>query len=154
MSDTNDASLLRRLMLALVVLACVGLAAELLLLEHFESTLQWLPLLVLGIALVAALALMMRPSRGAIRAFQLVMLIAVATGLLGIYLHYRGNSEFELEMEPTARGLGLLWSALTGATPALAPAALAQVGLLGLLSTYRHPLLRRAQDSSTHARHG
>ncbi len=36
-------------------------------------------------------------------------------------------------MDDAADGLVLLWRSLRGATPALAPGALAQLGLLGLI---------------------
>jgi hypothetical protein len=61
--------------------------------------------------------------------------------LVGLYLHYRGNVEFALERDPSLSGARLLWKALRGATPALAPGALSQLGLLGLLYTYGHPAL-------------
>lgn len=134
---------IRRLLLALVLIGAAGLVAELLLLEHTENGFQWLPLIVLGLTLVVTILLANRPSPRLIRLFRAVMIIAVLVGALGVYLHYDGNTEFELEMDPDARGFGLLWSALHGATPALAPGALVQLGLLGLISTYRHPLLRR-----------
>jgi hypothetical protein len=67
------------------------------------------------------------------------MVLYLLIGLLGVYLHYRGNVEFALERYPTLGGFKLMWKALRGATPALAPGALAQLGLLGLLYTYRHP---------------
>lgn len=141
---------IRRLLLALVLVGCAGLAAELLLLEHTETTTQWLPLLVITATFISAVALLSRPTRRLLRLFQGVMVLVVLIGGLGVYLHYDGNTEFELEMDPTARGLGLVWSALHGATPALAPGALVQLGLLGLIATYRHPLLRRpVQDRSS-----
>jgi hypothetical protein len=65
----------------------------------------------------------------------------VVVGVLGLYYHYHGNVEFALERNPSLRGTGLIWKALRGATPALAPGALAQLGLLGLLFCYRHPAL-------------
>ncbi len=71
------------------------------------------------------------------------MVLCVVAAALGTYLHYRGNAEFEREMDDAADGLVLLWRSLRGATPALAPGALAQLGLLGLIGTYRHPALRR-----------
>lgn len=134
---------IRRLLLALVLVGGAGLAAELLLLEHTESATQWLPLLVIAATFLLAAMLLTRPSRRTLRLFQGVMVLAVLIGALGVYLHFDGNTEFELEMDPAVQGLGLVWSALHGATPALAPGALVQLGLLGLISTYRHPLLRR-----------
>lgn len=132
---------LRRLLLWLVVLGILGLAAELVLLEHTEDRLQWIPLVALGIGLVLSVAVALRPGRPVLRAFQAVMAAFVAAGVLGVYLHYRGNVEFELESDPALGGAKLLWAALHGATPALAPGALAQLGLLGLVLTYRHPAL-------------
>ena len=44
------------------------------------------------------------------------------------------------------RGLELVWEALKGATPALAPGAMAQLGLVGLAFAYRHPLLSGPAD--------
>lgn len=139
---------IRRLLLALVLVGGAGLGAELLLLEHTESATQWLPLLVIAATFVSAVILLTRPSRRTLRLFQAVMGLAVLIGALGVYLHFDGNTEFELEMDPAVRGLGLVWSALHGATPALAPGALVQLGLLGLISTYRHPLLRRPAQGS------
>jgi len=76
-----------------------------------------------------------------LRVFQAIMLLFVLVGLLGIYLHLRGNLEFALERDPSLSGGRLIWKILRGATPALAPGALAQLGLLGLVYTYRHPAL-------------
>ena len=133
---------IRRLLLALVLVGAAGLCAELFLLEHTESATQWLPLLVIAAIFLSAFALIARPSRRLVRLFQGVMVLALLIGALGVYLHFDGNTEFELEMDPNVRGLALIWSALHGATPALAPGALVQLALLGLISTYRHPLLR------------
>ena len=143
-AGSSEVHPLRRLLLVLILLGSTGLAAELVLLEHMENGWQWLPLVVLAAAFLSALLLLARPSRGSVRLFQGVMVLAVLIGALGFYLHYQGNSEFELEMDASLRGFPLIWSALRGATPALAPGALVQLGLLGLVSLFRHPLLRRS----------
>lgn len=132
---------LRQILLLLVLVSIVALAAELLLLDHTESFNQWIPLIVLGLGLASALIVMLRPGPRSIRFFQWIMASFVIAGILGLYLHYRGNVEFALERYPEIRGLGLVWKALRGATPTLAPGALAQLGLLGLAYTYRHPAL-------------
>ncbi len=69
------------------------------------------------------------------------MALFIVAGILGLYLHYRGNVEFALERDPSLTGARLIWKALRGATPALAPGALAQLGLMGLVFTYGHPAL-------------
>ena len=84
-----------------------------------------------------------------LKAFQALMVLYLLIGLLGVYLHYRGNVEFALERYPTLSGLKLMWKALRGATPALAPGALAQLGLLGLVYTYRHPALNGSSAVDT-----
>jgi hypothetical protein len=140
---------LRRLLLALVLVGAAGLVVELVLLEHYDSIWQWTPLALLGLVLVVGGVLAWRPGRRALRAFQGVMALCVIAGVVGVYLHYRGNVEFELEREPTLGGLALLWEAVRGATPALAPGALAQLGLTGLAYAFRHPLLRLPATGET-----
>lgn len=141
-SAGEKAGPLRTMVLALMLLGMVGLAAELLLLEHTESVWQWVPLVALACGFLLGAAAWVRPGPGVLRALQGVMAAFVAAGLLGVFLHYQGNAEFELESDPALRGFALLWESLHGATPALAPGALAQLGLLGLAFTYRHPALR------------
>lgn len=137
-----DGSSLRPLLLALLAIGAAGLEVELLLLEHYESAWQFTPLVLLAVVLVGAALVWRRPSPSTVRFFQVIMLLCVAAGVVGVFLHYRGNVEFELEREPL-HGLRLFWEAIRGATPALAPGAMAQLGLLGLVYCYRHPALRR-----------
>jgi hypothetical protein len=134
---------LRALLYALLVFGIAGMEVELFLLDHTESATQLIPVVALGVGLLAALWAIVRPSRGAVRAFQAVMVAFVIAGTVGLWLHYRGNAEFELEMYPTLAGFKLFWESLTGATPTLAPGTMAQLGILGLLCTYRHPATRR-----------
>jgi hypothetical protein len=132
---------LRQLLLLLVFIGIAGLEVELALLRHADSFTQWIPHVTLFIGLLSTAAVYFRPGPGTFRVFQIVMLIFLIVGILGVYLHFRGNVEFALERYPSLTGLKLVWKALRGATPALAPGALAQLGLLGLVFTYRHPAL-------------
>jgi hypothetical protein len=133
---------LRRLLLGLVFIGAAGLEVELLLLEHWDSAVQYTPLVLLVVVLAAVPLVWRRPSPATVRFFQTVMALCVVAGVVGIVLHYRGNVEFELEHEPL-QGWKLFWESIRGATPALAPGAMAQLGLLGLVYSYRHPALRR-----------
>jgi len=130
-----------QMLLALVFVGIVGLIAELLLLGHYDSLTQWIPLAMLGAGLASTIAVVVRESRGTVRAFQLVMAMFVLGGALGLYFHFSGNVEWALERNPDLGGIQLIWKALRGAVPGLAPGALAQVGLIGLVWAYRHPLL-------------
>jgi len=131
------------ILLGIVLLGVVGLLAELALIEHTEDTAQWIPLVLLVLGLAATLAALLRPARATVRALQAVGVLWIAAGALGIWLHLDGNLEFEREDDPAAGGGTLLLRAATGATPILAPGALAQLGLIALCVGYGHPALRR-----------
>ena len=141
-SSSADSVLLARVrvvLLVLVVLAMAGMAADLLLLGHYEDSWQLPPLVVIGIGLCVAVWAGLSRSRTAIRSMQLTMLLFLVTGGAGIVLHYEGNSEFQREMDPALTGWPLFAKVMQAkAPPALAPAALMQIGLLGLLYTYRN----------------
>ena len=74
------------------------------------------------------------------------MLLFVAAGIVGVYLHYQSNVEFELEMNPAAAGWELIRESLTGAMPALAPGTMVHLGLIGLLYTWRHPVFSLSRN--------
>ncbi|MEJ7758691.1 MAG: hypothetical protein WKF55_03750 [Gemmatimonadaceae bacterium] len=135
---------IRAALLAILLLGMVGILVELFLMEHTDGLWQIVPiaLLVCGICAAGAHAVT-RTHRNAIRVLQGVMVVFVVSGFAGMILHYSGNVEFEREMNPETGGLGLIKEALMGATPALAPGTMIQLGLLGLASTYRHPATGR-----------
>lgn len=138
---------LRQLLLLIVIIGVVGLEVELALLRHADSFTQWIPHVALFIGLLSTALVYFHPQRKTLRAFQLIMLMFLIVGALGVVLHLKGNVEFAMERDPSLSGVKLMWKALRGATPALAPGALAQLGLLGLLYTYRHPALSGANDN-------
>ena len=130
-------------MLALIVIGIVGLIAELLLLDHTESFNQWIPLISLAAGLIATIAVWRGPNSTTLAAFKIIMYVFVAAGLLGVYFHFAGNVEWAHERDPDLGGLTLVWKALKGATPSLAPGALAQLGLLGLIFAWSSPETKR-----------
>ena len=134
-----DAAFLRRVLAALFLFGSVGTAAELWLLEHTEDAWQKAPLVLIAIAAVVLGVLTVRPSTVGVRIFQIVMVAFIASGMAGLALHYQGNVEFELELQPDASGFHLFRESMKGATPVLAPGTMALLGALGLTYTYRHP---------------
>ena len=135
-------SALRRLLLGLLAFGLLGTATDLLLIGHHEDVWQVTPLATIALALVvaAALALTDRGGRAAmmIGLFRAVMVVLILTGGVGAVLHYRANMEFKLEMDPSLSGLTLFSSVVRAkAPPAMAPAALVFLGLLGLVAVYR-----------------
>lgn len=133
---------LRRLLLAIFALGILGTGAELVLLEHYESWQQWLPLAVLAIGLAGTAAVHHRPGRGSVLALRVIATAFLLSGALGIYFHIEANVEFERELDATVGGSELVREALTGAMPALAPGSMALLGLIGLVITAGHPALQ------------
>jgi hypothetical protein len=131
----------RKLGLALLVFGIAGVLLELYLLEHFEDTPQWTPIALLGVGLLVGPWVVVKPGRAAVRALQGLMALYVGSGAVGIYFHLKANVEFELELHASAAGMDLVMESLRGAMPALAPGTMVQLGLLGLLMTFRHPAL-------------
>jgi hypothetical protein len=134
---------IRPLLLALVIFTAAGLVPELLLLKHYDSVLQLVPFAVLAATLVTSALAWRRPAPRTIAAFRVVMWLCLVAGIVGVFLHAKGNWEWALERDETLHGWPLAWKILRGATPLLAPGAMAQLGLLGLVYTYRHPALER-----------
>ena len=128
----DDGAGLRRILTAIFLFGSVGTAAELLLLEHVEDVGQKAPLVLIGVACALLAMLAIRQSPAVVRLFQLTMIGFVLSGVVGVGLHYQGNAEFERELSPDASGLPLMWAALKGATPALAPGTMTLLGALGL----------------------
>jgi len=122
---------MRKILLVAFLISLLGTGAELLLLEHTQGVWQWVPVILIGVGLLAFLWLLRSPSRGSRRLFRLMMVFFMLSGIVGFILHYNGNMAFELEMYPTMRGAELIWETLKGATPVLAPGTMIATGLLG-----------------------
>ena len=138
---------LRVLLLALVVFGALGLFVELLLMEHWEEWQQRIPLALLGLTGVLAGLLLIRPGPGLLRVFRTVMILAVLSGVAGAVLHYLANAQLEQELNPDRPFMEIVREALGGGVPTLAPGAMIQLGLLGLLAVFRHPAGRGRPDS-------
>ena len=119
---------LRRGMLGLVALGTAGVCAELVVLEHYTDWNQLIPLVVAGFGLLAALWIALAPGLAALRVWQFAMLLFVGTGITGVTMHVDVVSE---TVDP----------------PLLAPGLFVQLGLLGLLYTFRHPAVGDTQDT-------
>jgi hypothetical protein len=127
---------IRRLLLGLLVLGMAGTTAELWFMSHYEDVWQLIPFAGMGISLLTLLWFAVSRSTVATGWFRICMVLLMIIGATGTILHYRANMEFQLEMDPTVGGMALLFKVLHAkAPPALAPANMALLGLLGLIST-------------------
>jgi len=133
---------IRTLLLAVLVIGLLGTLADLALLSHYEDGAQMIPLGLIALSLLAIGWHVLRPGAAAVRALQGAMLLLAAAAVVGMGLHANGAAEFQLEIDPSQS-----WRQLAGkvmrahAPPLLAPGALLQLGLIGLIHTYRHPHL-------------
>lgn len=130
----------RRLLLAILFLGLAGTCAELLLLNHMEDPRQWIPLVLIAASFAVLSWHGFRHNATSIRAIRWIMIGFLVAGFAGVYFHYQGSAEFKLESNPSLTGWPLVWAAIRAKTPPLlAPGAMIQLGLLGLVYTYRHP---------------
>ena len=135
----------RRILLTILLLGIAGISLELWLLGHVEDVYQLIPHGLAGATVIVIPIMLARPSPGSIRLFQAVMVLFLISGLVGTYLHFQVNMEFQLEMDPALSGMALYRKAiLAKAPPALAPGAMIQLGLIGLAYTFRHPAIAKA----------
>lgn len=118
----------------LFIAGCAGTALELVFTEHYESFWQWVPLAILCMGLITGALALYRSESAINRLHGGVGLIMMISGLVGIYFHVRGNSEFVLESRPGMTGFELIWEVLSGAFPVLAPTAMIYLGALALIT--------------------
>ena len=131
---------IRRVLLAILLIGIVGTTIELLLLKHTEEATQLIPLVLLGLGLLTLVWHAARPSTASVMTVQLLMVLFIAAGLIGMVLHYQANVEFQLEIDRTLSGMPLFWKVMAAkAPPALAPGSMSQLGLIGLAYSYRYP---------------
>ncbi|NRB53938.1 MAG: hypothetical protein HRU41_40185 [Saprospiraceae bacterium] len=128
---------MKKILFAAFLLSLLGTGAELLLLEHTQDAWQLIPVILIGLALVAFSWFAATGSKVSQQVLRGVMLFFIVSGILGFALHYKGNMEFEMEMYPSMKGTKLIWETLKGATPVLAPGSMAATGLLGWAYTMK-----------------
>ena len=138
---------IRIVLFAILLLGMISSGAELLLLSHTEDPRQWIPLILLGTGLLVCAWHGVYASALSVRVLQTILLGYIFSGFVGMYFHYQGSAEFKLETNPSLSGWALFREAIRAkAPPLLAPGTMVQLGLLGLVYTYRHPALNRVTN--------
>ena len=67
--------------------------------------------------------------------------VLVVAGLIGVGLHFNGAAEFQRDIDPSIAWWPLVTKvARSQSPPLLAPAAMVQLGLIGLVYAFRHPV--------------
>ena len=137
MAEDDRLATITNVILAVLLLGMGGLLVELSLIAHYEDAAQWVPLVLLPIALIALAVDYLSSTRSTQVIVQMTMGLIIAAGVLGIYFHFHGSREFQLEMDPQMRGANLVWHVLRAKSPpTLAPGLMVNLGILGLGYVY------------------
>ena len=144
LNGTNE--VFRRALLAILALGLVGTEVELFLLKHTDGFWQLVPVVLVGGTLVITLWAWLAPGSASLGTLRVVMSVFLITGIVGVVQHFTGNIGYEKESNPGLAGAELYKAAAMGSTPLLAPGVMLQLGLIGLLYTYKHPALTRTES--------
>lgn len=160
MSDAAGAgdteALLRRGLLGLAGLGAVGTWIELGVSRHWQTAIQLIPWIAVGIVALGAAVVAVRPSAGAITFARGLGVLAIVAGCYGVFEHVRSN----YDAAPLDAVYGAKWDGMSGAarwwhaliesvgpSPSFAPGALALVALCLLLATVHHPAVATRPSS-------
>lgn len=143
METASVGGTIRKALVAILIFGLFGTEVELFLLKHTDGFWQLVPVVLVGATLVLAIWAAVRPGPASLNALRVVSGIFLIVGLVGVYQHFTGNIGYEQESNPGLGGAELYKAALMGTTPLLAPGVMLQLGLIGLLFTYRHPAFQR-----------
>jgi hypothetical protein len=147
-SQGASADVLRRGLLALAVAGTIGVGLELLLLRHWGDGLQLIPWVALAALAIAVVLAILRPRRSILVARVLAVAVLV-TSVVGVFIHIRANYETApldfryTDSWPTTSEPVRWFLAATdtvGASPSLAPTAMAFVALVLLLAMVGQPV--------------
>ena len=106
-----------------------GMLADLLLIEHFESFWQFVPVVFLGVAGISYFLISKGRRAGLFKAW---MYLGMLSGVIGIFMHVRNNWEFAIELRSNLKGWDLITAVATGAIPVISPGFLIPISMLGL----------------------
>lgn len=133
---------LRRFLLAVTAAIFIGSVFELILIGHYQETLQWTPFLVSAVGFITIAGVWFAPGRTMLLVLRWVMVLTILASLLGMWLHFSGNLTFTREINPSFTLSESIWPAMKGSYPLLAPGILLVAGVLGFATTWRHPVLK------------
>jgi hypothetical protein len=149
LAESPTLARVRAILLAVLAVGLAGTGTELLLLKHTDGVWQLVPVILIGAALLTAGWVIASPHPAGLRLLRAMMWLFVLSGATGLVLHFRGNLAFEQESDPSIAGAALFRRAVMGASPTLAPGAMIQLGLVGLVALFRHPRLRAGIEDPT-----
>lgn len=135
---------IRKFLFLALLLGAIGTSAELLLVGHTENALQWMPLALMALLVPVLVWHLTQSSTASIRTLQIVMVLFLIGGIVGLGAHWQSKLQFKRETNPSLAGSALFWEAMKSQSPpALAPGVFIQMALLGFAYAHRHPVAHR-----------
>lgn len=126
---------LRTFLLGFSIFIFAGSLVELFFLNHTEEELQWTPFFMIGLGIILAALMLIKPTAAVLKVMRISMWAIVAGGVVGMIIHVAGNFE---EIRQTASLMQLLQTGLGGRNPFLAPSILSMAAALSLASVYKY----------------
>jgi hypothetical protein len=81
-----------------------------------------------------------------LRALRATMVLFLVSGVAGVAFHFKGATEFQREIDPSQSLWDITKKVMRAESPpVLAPGLMMQLGLVGLLYTYRHPAIEASE---------
>lgn len=146
MAERTTEQRLRQFLLSVAAFIFIGTIFELILLEHTEEILQWIPFVVSSIGLGIIVVAWYIPKMIIFKILRWIMFGVTLSSFVGVYLHFSGNLAFTREINPSFTLAESLWPAMKGSYPLLAPGILFLAGILSLAATYQHPALEESNE--------
>ena len=140
-SDAATLQVVRRWLLAAIAATLIVIEGELVFVRHFgNNNGQMIAVVLAGSGLVIVAWHAIARDTLSIVVFRFLMYLFLVFGIDGLMVHYNFAADAALKSHPALVGLPLLYATLSGDIPLLAPGMMTEVGLLGLLYTFHHPL--------------
>lgn len=119
--------------MTLFVVISAGLVTDLILIGHYESFWQMIPLLLQLLAGFAVIFYYKKPIRFLEKVVNVMVILLMLSAFIGVGFHLHNNWEFEQELHPGQSMVQLFKNVLTGAIPVMAPGAMIVSGLTARL---------------------
>jgi len=139
----SDATLARLRQFLFVISAGIFVMTvlELVFVGHWNENIQYLPFALCGLGLTTVTFAYLRPNLTSLNIMRWSMIVIAVCSLIGFYEHLYNNYSFWLEIQPNSTTWELIVATLNGGIPILAPGIVLLGAVIGLVATYRHPLL-------------
>jgi hypothetical protein len=132
-----------RVLLFILALGLLGTLGELLLLRHWGGVRELIPFVLVVVALPVLVWYLASESPSSRRTLQATMVAFLLAGILGSWFHFTANIGYEQESNPGLALGPVVRLAIGGSTPTLAPGALIELGLVGLLLAFLQSHMNR-----------